>query len=179
MLEALCEALQHAHNYQNEEGKPEPVYHRNISLQTVFLVRDSRSGRNVIKLADFDFAKFGKHTINPIHLGPDYRDKIWPQTAFTAPEVLKDPSNARRYSDIYALGVLWYFLALLPHYDPTIQFNPLTDAGKIDILPLPGEAQTLLKHMLAYDKSQRPQHIEEVIEVIKFLSSSTPSSSLS
>jgi serine/threonine protein kinase len=164
ILESLCKALQHAHSH-----KPSPVYHRNISFDTVFVTRNSRA-RTVIKLADFDFAKFGKHTINnPILLGPGYQKRALIDKVFTAPEVLEDASSARAYSDIYALGILWYFLAQLPVYDPTADFNPQTDADKIDHLQLPDEARALLKRMVAYEKEQRPQQIEEVVEVVKRL----------
>jgi serine/threonine protein kinase len=169
ILEALCSALQHAHNHQNANGDTEPVYHRNISSNTIFLACDSTSGRSVIKLADFDFAKFGKHTINPMHLGPEYRNKVLIQKVFTAPEVVRNASDARAYSDIYALGILWYFLAQLPLYDPTAPFDPLTDADKIDVLSLPEQARDLLKRMVAYKPDQRPQHVGEVLEILKLL----------
>jgi serine/threonine protein kinase len=63
-LEPLCEALQIAHNHK-EDGKKRPVYHRNVSPETVFITQEK-----VVKLADFDFAKYGLHTITPLRGAP-------------------------------------------------------------------------------------------------------------
>ena len=143
-LEPICRALQHAHNHKDERGRAAPVYHRNICPETVFQMLDGN-----VKIGDFDFAKFGNDTIT-------VPNQTLIEKPYTAPELLQDSSLATASSDIYALGVLWYFLACLPatphKFDPT----------RIDTLDLPEEARALLKRMTAKWISDRPESVEEV-----------------
>jgi serine/threonine protein kinase len=147
-LKPISLALQHAHNHKDAQGKPAPVYHRNICPETVFQMLDG-----TVKLGDFDFAKFGDKTISVA--GQTLIDK-----PYTAPEFIKDSSQASARSDIYALGVLWYFMARLPE-EPQ-QFN----ATEIDGLDLPEQAIVLMKRMTAEDIAERPENIEEVLEAL-------------
>lgn len=149
-LKAISLALQHAHNHKDDNGKSAPVFHRNICPETVFQMRDELG---TVKLGDFDFAKFGTKTISVP--GQTLIDK-----PYTAPELLADSSQASARSDIYALGVLWYFMASLP-YAPK-QFN----RQEIDSLNLPGDLAALLKQMTADDPSERPEKIEEVLALL-------------
>lgn len=164
-LEPLCDALQYAHNYKDADGRKKPVYHRNICPETVFL-----SAEKQVKLADFDFAKFGLHTINPMYnKNPLYREQTLIEKTFTAPEVLNNASLATPASDIYALGVLWYFLARLPEHDPNATFRSEQAKTKIDVLPLPESARGLMKKMTAKVAGNRPQKIEEVASALQQL----------
>jgi serine/threonine protein kinase len=147
-LKPVSLALQHAHNHKDARGKPSPVYHRNICPETVFQMRDG-----TVKLGDFDFAKFGDETIS-------VPGQTLIAKPYTAPELLKNSSQASARSDIYALGVLWYFMASLPATPK--QFNP----AEIDALELPEHARTLLKRMTANNPLERPAKIEEVLEVL-------------
>jgi serine/threonine protein kinase len=162
-LLSICEALRLMYNYHNHDGYNEPIYHRNISPKTVFSMQNG-----TVKLADFDFAKFGTHTINPLYSkNPLKRNQTLIEKPYTAPELLQDASRASAASDIYALGVLWYFLACLPEQDPP--FQPGEIAPQIDKLSLPAEAQTLLKRMVASEPGGRPQDIEEIITLLRQL----------
>jgi serine/threonine protein kinase len=173
IVTALCKALRSAHNHK-EQGKKAPIYHRNICFETVFLIRNKENHRQVVKLADFNFAKFGEHTINPMYWGvPEYRNTRLIETIFTAPEVLRDASTASAASDIYALGILWYLLSILPEYDPHIRFDPNTDMVQIDRLTLPGEVRDLLKRMVAPQPEKRPQRVEEILDALKLLKALT------
>src|SRR5579875_2765747 len=164
MLKALCQALQFAHNHKDPAGNPTPVYHRNVSFESIFLDHNRHTNKDVVKLADFNFAKFGPHTLNPMYWKiPAYQGKKLVANVFTAPETLKDASKASARSDIYALGVLWYFLARIPEYNPGASFDPGTDIDKIKMLPLPDEALKLLESMVAYHEEHRPKNIEEVL----------------
>lgn len=147
-LKPICLALQHAHNHKDACGKPTPVYHRNICPETVFQMRDG-----TVKLGDFDFAKFGDKTIS-------VPGQTLIAKPYTAPELLKNSSLANARSDIYALGVLWYFMASLPNGPK--QFNP----AEIDTLDLPEHARTLLKSMTTANSLARPEKIEEVLEAL-------------
>lgn len=146
-LESVGKALRHAHNHKNPNGRGAPIYHRNICPETIFQMRN-----DTIKLGDFDFAKMvGERSVTK-------PGTVLIEKDYTAPEILKFPSLANATSDIYALGVLWYFMACLPQ-EPK-KFDP----ALIDDLALPQEARTLLKRMTAEKPYDRPQKIEEVLE---------------
>jgi serine/threonine protein kinase len=147
-LKPISLALQHAHNHRNAQNKPAPIYHRNICPETVFQTHDG-----TVKLGDFDFAKFDDKTIS-------VPGQTLIAKPYTAPELLKDSSQASACSDIYALGVLWYFMARLPE-EPQ-QFNPT----EIDRLDLPRQASILMKRMTAEKISERPKNIEEVLDAL-------------
>jgi hypothetical protein len=147
-LKPISLALQHAHNHKDADGKPTPVYHRNICPETVFQMRDG-----TVKLGDFDFAKFGDKTIS-------VPGQILIAKPYTAPELLKNSSQASARSDIYALGVLWYFMASLPSVPQ--QFNP----AEIDTLELPEHGRALLKRMTAETPLERPERIEEMLDAL-------------
>lgn len=147
-LKPISLALQHAHNHKDAYGNPTPVYHRNICPETVFQMRDG-----TVKLGDFDFAKFGDKTIS-------VPGQTLIAKPYTAPELLDNSSQASARSDIYALGVLWYFMASLPN-EPK-QFNP----AEIDTLELPEYVCTLIKRMTVAKPFERPEKIEEVLEVL-------------
>ena len=105
-----------------------------------------------IKLGDFDFAKIvGSETVTT-------PEEVQLEKPYTAPELLKNSTLATAASDIYALGVLWYFMACLPQ-EPN-RFEP----ARIGSLDLPQEARVLLKRMTAEKLYDRPQKIEEVLE---------------
>ncbi len=154
-LEPLCKALAFAHNHKGERGGYSPIYHRNISPETVFVTND-----NIVKLGDFDFAKFGPHTIT-------VGEQPLIEKPYTAPELLENASLASAASDIYALGVLWYFLGCLPSTNP--KFEPTHSETKVDALQLPEAARTLMKRMVARVPTNRPQTIEEVLNELKKL----------
>jgi Protein kinase domain/Nuclease-related domain len=154
-LEPLCAALQRAHNYKDRNGQANPIFHRNICPETIFVTNDK-----VVKLADFDFAKFGPHTVTK---------RGFLEKPYTAPELLMNPSAASAASDIYALGVLWYFLACLPTYNPDARLTPEEAVVKIDELELPEAARLLMKSMVARVVKDRPQNIEDLAGALKQL----------
>lgn len=146
-VEAVGTALKFAHNHKNQRGGDAAIYHRNICPETVFQMRD-----RTIKLGDFDFAKIvGAETIfEPGESGPE--------KPFTAPELQKTPSLATRASDIYALGVLWFFMAALPQEPAHFK------QASIKTLALPPEAMKLMTWMTEPKAADRPGRIEEVLE---------------
>jgi hypothetical protein len=154
-LEQLSLALAHAHNHKAADGRKSPVYHRNISPDTIFVTNEG-----VVKLADFDFAKYGPHTIT-------VPGQTLVDTPFVAPEVLENASFASAVSDIYALGVLWYYLASVQTHNP--KFSPRRADAQVDGMQLPEKARALLKKMTAQEPANRPQRVEEVLEGLRQL----------
>jgi len=164
-LQPVCQALAHAHNHR-QRGQKRPVYHRNVCPETVMV---SRSG--IVKLADFDFAKYpGSPTL--ILAGAPLIEKL-----YTPPELLAEsPPGGRSEgkettaaSDIYSLGMLWYVLASLPRH--TLPENCTYEdlLANIEHLPLLQNARTLMQTMLACDTRARPQRIEEIAQAFKEL----------
>ena len=151
-LASICKALQHAHNHKDRRGKDSPIFHRNVCPETVFQMHDG-----TIKLGDFDFAKIveGETVTTP--------DEVQLEKPYTAPELLKNSTFATAASDIYALGVLWYFMACLPQEPNRIE------SASIDALDLPQGARVLLKRMTAEKPYDRPQKIEEVLEELEHI----------
>jgi hypothetical protein len=149
-LEQLCLALRHAHRYETPAGKTTPIYHRNIRPETIFVTNGQ-----VVKLADFDFAKFSdKHTIS-------VEKQALVEGDFIAPEVLNKSSDATPASDIYALGVLWYKLASMRTHAP--KFDSKQAIKQIERLLLPKVAQDLMKRMIAPAPIDRPHNVDEVL----------------
>ncbi len=164
-LEPPCRALGFAHNRKGENGKDSPIYHRNLCPETIFVTRDK-----TIKLADFDFAKFVDTAYESIVV----EGETLIEKPYTAPEVLENPSIASAASDIYALGVLWYFLACLPTQYP--RFDPKHAEVSIDALQMPEAARALMKRMVASVPVNRPQTAEEVLKELQMLRESKQNS---
>lgn len=164
-LEPLCEVLKFAHNHKDKKtGRNNPIYHRNINPATIFVDRDMGTNKKIIKLADFDFAKYGQYTITR-------EGEVLLDSPFAAPEVVDQEKGIpiTAASDIYSLGVLWYLLACLPTHYARPEFQPEQAEQKIHALDLPAEARALMLRMVAPEPFDRPQKIEEVIAALRRL----------
>ncbi len=82
----------------------------------------------------------------------------------TAPEVRKNPSWAGPASDIYSLGVLWYYLSILPRQKEYINTELNLQPAQIDELPLSPDARALMWRMVHPDANERPQSAQTVLE---------------
>lgn len=149
-MQDLCRAVQHAHRNN--------VLHRNISLETVFITRD-----NMLKLADFDFARLGDgdYTISR-------PEESLVENPCVAPELVGDARKATPASDVYSVGAIWYYLA------HSLPFSRIESprADRVDQLTtLPAASQALIARMLDQDGAQRPS-LNEVIAALRQLSRS-------
>lgn len=158
-LEPLSSALHAAHTYTTPEGERSPILHRNVNPETVYITREG-----VVKLGDFDFAKVWR---GKTLFGPGGKGARLNETVFIAPELLRSPSGAKASSDIYSLGVLWFYLVSLPEQNPP--FNAQRPEQAIDKLQLSEQARALMKRMMAYAWENRPQTMAEVINEFKAL----------
>jgi len=146
IVEGLSTALALAHNYKDKEsGRSLPIYHRNISPETVYLLKE-----NEIKLADFDFAKVeGQPTIK-------VSGQILVDNGLTAPELLVNPSSASPASDIYSLGALWLIMARHPQETSKVKLE------LVDQLPLTQDYREIMKKMLDQSPLRRIRNVEQL-----------------
>lgn len=124
------------------------ILHRNITPESVYLADDG-----TVKLGDFDFARVSSagRTISKTGV---------PLTVnkYIAQELRGGFRAADERSDLYALGAIWYDMAVREPADfPII---PL----KIDDTTIPRDAKTLLHSLLAPQPQKRPTSAEEVDE---------------
>ncbi|HEU5059116.1 MAG TPA: serine/threonine-protein kinase, partial [Kofleriaceae bacterium] len=115
VLAELCAALHAAHTYVDEEGRPSPIIHRDVSPSNILL-----STEGAVKLTDFGIARAAGDTE-----GEGVRGKA----GYAAPEQWNQPGGVTdERSDIYAAGVvLFECVTLRPiAFGPT---RPPSDGG--------------------------------------------------
>ncbi len=142
IIEPLCVALNYVHQHN--------VIHRSLSPETVFVSDDGK-----VKLGDFDFAKSSfLETIS-------VRNQPLDSSPFVSPELIIDLSLASPLSDIFSLGMLWYYLALFP------DDNSKITSGSINKLDIPQDAKDLIKSMTAHAPESRPKTVEMILKRIE------------
>lgn len=140
ILYALTDALEACHR--------EEVLHRNLTPDSVYLADDG-----TVKLGDFDFAR-----VPGVGRTISVTGQSLVSTKYTAPELRDTFGRVDQRSDLYALGAIWYDMALRPPPDEPIMLAYIDDA------PLSKEAKEVLRMLLAPQSSKRPQHVHEVRE---------------
>ena len=146
IIEQICLGLSYAHK--------KSVVHRSLSPDVIYVLNNG-----MIKLGDFDFAKSAVAETISIRKN----EGIDKDTAFSAPELLFDLSLAYPGSDIFSLGIIWFYLASLPDK------NPQLSIAAVDKLDLPNIARRLIKKMTAISPENRTKDITEVLGIIKKL----------
>ena len=155
------------------------LIHRDIKPGNIILCR--RGGEwDFVKVVDFGLAR---------DLGFKLAPKIT-QTGlisgtplYIAPECLEDPENCSRQSDIYALGVVAFYL--LTGRDLYVGNNALELLQKAlheppprvaDVVgtQVPTELDDLILRCVAKEPADRPASVEEMLTVIKSLAVSYP-----
>lgn len=130
------------------------ILHRNITPESVYLADDG-----AVKLGDFDFARVSSagRTISKTGV---------PLTVnkYLAQELRGGFRAADERSDLYALGAIWYDMAVREPADfPIIPAN-------IDDTTIPSDAKDMLRSLLAPQPQKRPTSAEEVYEWLTLLS---------
>jgi serine/threonine-protein kinase len=93
----LLRALAHAHEHLDENGRPQPIIHRDVSPQNIMLGFDGQ-----VKVIDFGIAK-AMFTVSEFTHSGTLKGKI----AYMSPEQVRGESPGPE-SDIFAAGVVLY-----------------------------------------------------------------------
>jgi len=94
VITELCSALHAAHDYCDEQGRPTPIVHRDVSPSNILLSTDG-----VVKLADFGIAG----------IAGDQMAVMRGKMGYVAPEQMQDSNRLVDHrADIFAAGVVLY-----------------------------------------------------------------------
>jgi len=93
----LCRALAHAHDHVDEQRRPQPIVHRDVSPQNIMIGYDGQ-----VKVIDFGIAK-AMFTVSEITRSGTLKGKI----AYMSPEQVRGESPGPE-SDVFAAGVVLY-----------------------------------------------------------------------
>ena len=141
IAQQLCQALSYALNNN--------VVHKNLCPENIFVTKD-----NLVKITNFDTPLYAMP-----HVSPDYLMN------YKAPEQLEGYALDAR-ADIYSFGVILYEMIYkkypnLPFQPDKAEENfPLTRWG----IPLSDSLKNIIKKCLAFDRNNRYNKIEDVME---------------
>jgi serine/threonine-protein kinase len=122
LVAQICDALDHAHNLHDEQGKPLGIIHRDVSPANIIL-----SNTGLVKLIDFGLAKANVHSADT-EVG-----KLKGKFGYIAPEYISGELDAR--ADLWAVGVVMY--ELLTSRRLFDGFDPMETMNRVRKLPIP------------------------------------------
>ena len=140
ILNAILNALECCHDKN--------IIHRNLTPACIYLAKDG-----TVKLGDFDFARV-PDLLSTITITGELL--LTQANRYMAPELRADARTADARSDLYALGAIWYDMAVRPEPDEGINLSRLQETE------LSPDARDLLVRLLAADPNQRPQNAKAV-----------------
>jgi serine/threonine-protein kinase len=147
----LLSALDHVHNLRDEQGHKVGIVHRDVSPENVLVTYDGR-----VKLIDFGIAL--SHLITR---QTQFR-RIKGKAQYLAPEQANGVQDLDRRVDIYAAGLVLFFLLTGREAYSSDFMTALSQARNPKLPPIskiadiPNEIATRVQSMLAIDPNRRP-----------------------
>jgi len=120
------------------------ILHRNLNPACLYLANDG-----TVKLGDFDFARVPNFSRT---LTITDQPVPWKTNRYMAPELQVNARAADARSDLYALGAIWYDMAVRPEPGEDLDLSRLEKTGLSD------DARDLLSRLLSHDPAERPQN---------------------
>lgn len=163
----VAKALEFAHRYRADDGRPLNIVHRDISPQNVLLGYEGQ-----VKVADFGIALADERGLGAEDDPKTLRGKY----AYMSPEQVRGESLDRR-SDVFSLGIVLYEMLagrrlFRGHSSAeTLRLVEAAEIPAIDLaaLGLPERLQGLLLRALARDREERLGSARELGEEIERL----------
>ncbi|WP_017651159.1 serine/threonine protein kinase [Fortiea contorta] len=168
----ICLGLQCAHQGITLKGEIYPIVHRDIKPENIFLTEDAKSAE-IVKILDFGIAKFLTE-----RSGMTLTDSFIGSLPYCSPEHMEGRKLLDVRSDIYSLGVLMFEMLTGKHPFSTTSnsFGSWYQAHRFQSPPaflevnsqaiIPEELQTLVMNCLAKEVSDRPQSIQEILNIL-------------
>jgi serine/threonine protein kinase len=147
-LEQLCDALHHAHERNDAEGKPLRIVHRDVTPNNLMITPDGYA-----KLLDFGVA----HSARDESKGGTIKGTL----AYMAPEQVRGQRLDKR-SDVFAVGVMLYELTTGRRLFYGNEIELMTAIVERDVTPpsqwvpgYPAELEHIVLTALARDRGKR------------------------
>lgn len=170
----ICLGLQCAHQGIKIDGKIYPLIHRDIKPANILVIPDRILGQ-LVKILDFGVAKF-LNTAATLATVDGFNGSL----PYSSPEQFKD-EELDNCSDIYSLGIIMYEMLAGEKpwklandnfgawYQAHLFEKPQTLTNVNSQLQLPPELEDLVMSCLAKSKSDRPQSLTEILNILENL----------
>jgi serine/threonine protein kinase len=160
VVEQLCDALHHAHERNDDAGRPLRIVHRDVTPHNLMITADGFA-----KLLDFGVARTAKDESK----GGSLKGTL----AYMAPEQVRGQRLDKR-SDVFSTGVILYELTTGRRLFNGTEIDVMTAIVERDVTPpsvfipgFPPELERILLTALARDRSRRfpsAQHLARALE---------------
>ncbi|MEA5514480.1 serine/threonine-protein kinase [Nodularia sp. UHCC 0506] len=172
MVRQISLGLKCAHDGISVDGKVYPIIHRDIKPSNMLVIQDPSFGE-LVKVLDFGIAKL-------LEANSDQTKYYLGTMAYSSPEQMEGKKLDNR-ADIYSLGVMMFEMLTgkMPLVAPTHSFGswykthqnkePRSFTEVAPTLQIPQSAKNLVMSCLAKAASDRPNSINEILQVIESL----------
>jgi serine/threonine protein kinase len=160
VLEQLCDALHHAHERNDDQGRPLRIVHRDVTPHNLMITPDGFA-----KLLDFGVARTAKEESK----GGSLKGTL----AYMAPEQVRGQRLDKR-SDVFSTGVILYELTTGRRLFNGSEIDVMTAIVERDVTPpsvwvpgFPPELERILLTALSRDRQRRypsAQHLARALE---------------
>jgi eukaryotic-like serine/threonine-protein kinase len=160
VIEQLCDALHHAHERNDDHGRPLRIVHRDVTPYNVMITPDGFA-----KLLDFGVARTAREESK----GGSLKGTL----AYMAPEQVRGQRLDKR-SDVFSAGVILYELTTGRRLFSGSEIDVMTSIVERDVAPpsisvpgFPPELERILLTALSRDRTRRfpsAQHLARALE---------------